>query len=340
MDISGYLDKKQNRDYAISFIRVLAMTLILCYHFFQYYGIRTHLNVGVYIFLCMSGYLYGRKKIDNWLQFYFKNFIKILLDMYIVLTIFLIVAYLDTDYSLTLENVLKQFLLIDGKAIGGVCHLWFITYILGCYILIPVFSSLIDRIADEQLASQLLAIVVIMAMIVICGIGRFNSACINSFFAGLFWAKIEKKGNIVVYKRILYTIAILSVLIQLFCDFNIGLLEGGVENDIYIFINVYVLGIAGCALFFSLKDLGEHVLKKPAGSKILERSGILTLDRLSYDIYLIHFPLILSKSCCLMNLINNDLLSVLLVIIVTLILALIVNNCTRIIKKGFFYDQQ
>lgn len=41
-----------------------------------------------------------------------------------------------------------------------------------------------------------------------------------------------------------------------------------------------------------------------------------------------------------MNLINNDLLSVLLVIIVSLILALIVNNCTRIIKKGFFYDQQ
>jgi hypothetical protein len=41
------------------------------------------------------------------------------------------------------------------------------------------------------------------------------------------------KGNIVVYKRILYTVAILSVLIQLFCDFNIGLLEGGVENNIY-----------------------------------------------------------------------------------------------------------
>ena len=64
-----------HRDLAISTVRSLAfMSIILC-HIFQYFGIELAwwFNVGVQIFLCMSGFLYGKKKIEGVLSFYKKT---------------------------------------------------------------------------------------------------------------------------------------------------------------------------------------------------------------------------------------------------------------------------
>lgn len=74
------------------------------------------------------------------------------------------------------------------------------------------------------------------------------------------------KGNIVVYKRILYTVAILSVLIQLFCDFNIGLFEGGVENDIYIRKCIRIRNCWLCAVFL-IKGLRRTCVKETSRVK-------------------------------------------------------------------------
>lgn len=60
-----------SRDPAISIIRVLAFLSIITCHIMQYYHceLAWWFNVGVQIFLCLSGYLYGRKSIDNELSF-------------------------------------------------------------------------------------------------------------------------------------------------------------------------------------------------------------------------------------------------------------------------------
>ena len=58
--------------YSISLLRMVAMLSIVSCHIFQYYGnfLAWWFNVGVQIFLCISGYLYGQKDIGEITAFY------------------------------------------------------------------------------------------------------------------------------------------------------------------------------------------------------------------------------------------------------------------------------
>lgn len=64
---------------AISHLRVLAMLSIVVCHFMQALNNQWAwvLNIGVQIFLFMSGFLYGHKHIDNWLNWVEKRITRV-----------------------------------------------------------------------------------------------------------------------------------------------------------------------------------------------------------------------------------------------------------------------
>lgn len=64
---------------AISHLRVLAMLSIVVCHFMQALNNQWAwvLNIGVQIFLFMSGFLYGHKHIDNWLNWFEKRITRV-----------------------------------------------------------------------------------------------------------------------------------------------------------------------------------------------------------------------------------------------------------------------
>ena len=79
---------KVDYDYSISLIRLIATFFIITCHIMQYLDVEPAwwFNVGVQIFLCISGFLYGKRdKISDDLTFYKKNIIKILVDYYVVI---------------------------------------------------------------------------------------------------------------------------------------------------------------------------------------------------------------------------------------------------------------
>ncbi len=53
---------------AISLVRIMAMFSIVLCHVFQAYNnsLAWRFNVGVQVFLVLSGYLYGHKEISGW----------------------------------------------------------------------------------------------------------------------------------------------------------------------------------------------------------------------------------------------------------------------------------
>lgn len=69
----------QQESAAISYLRVAAMTSIVVCHFMQ--ALDNHwawvFNIGVQVFLLMSGFLYGHKHITGWWQWYRRRFIRI-----------------------------------------------------------------------------------------------------------------------------------------------------------------------------------------------------------------------------------------------------------------------
>ena len=80
-------------DRSISVIRLIAFSFIITCHIQQYLNINLAwwFNVGVQIFLCISGYLYGGRDISDDIMFYKKQLVKILVPYYITVIIVIVI---------------------------------------------------------------------------------------------------------------------------------------------------------------------------------------------------------------------------------------------------------
>ena len=80
---------------AITWIRTIAMFSIVICHYLQAYGssLASVFNVGVPIFFCISGYLYGNKNISNWKKWFGARVLKVYVP-YLIFVIFSIPFYL------------------------------------------------------------------------------------------------------------------------------------------------------------------------------------------------------------------------------------------------------
>lgn len=84
---------------SIQLIRIMAMFMIIFDHLFM--GIDFPLkslvvqisNSGTFIFLFISGFLYGKREINNWLEWYGKRILRICIPMWIFMFIDFIVEY-------------------------------------------------------------------------------------------------------------------------------------------------------------------------------------------------------------------------------------------------------
>lgn len=76
---------------ALTYIRVLAMVSIVVCHLFQGFGLYHYssvFNVGVQVFLILSGFLYGSKIVSDWKGFLLGRIKKLYLPTIIVLIVF------------------------------------------------------------------------------------------------------------------------------------------------------------------------------------------------------------------------------------------------------------
>lgn len=137
---------------AISFVRFLAMCSIVTCHLLQVQHNRYCwlFNIGVQVFLAISGYLYGCKKIDKWKEWFKSRFVK----LYIPYALFLIVCtpiyFLFAPDNINIKLIIIHLLDLQGilgYGINGLGHLWFMSVIALCYLITP----LLQRIRKYQL---------------------------------------------------------------------------------------------------------------------------------------------------------------------------------------------
>lgn len=143
------ISETDRHDYSISVIRLVAIICIITCHMMQYFGfvLAWWFNVGVQIFLCISGFLYGQKRINNSvLNFYKKRFVKILKPYYITVVFAIVIEIIllhgDFDYVHGIATLLLR------SSFSGAGHLWFIPVILMCYVITPLLNAVRDR--DSQ----------------------------------------------------------------------------------------------------------------------------------------------------------------------------------------------
>ena len=311
------------------------MTMIIVCHFFQYYGnpLAWWFNVGVQVFLFISGYLYGQKtKIDP-IPFIKKNFYKILLDFLVYIGITYLFLVLILQESISLKLLLKQVLCIGY--LPGLKHLWYIPCILLCYLLTPFFSE-IDCYLRKQDRFYLFKLALILFCVQVIGLyytRNINSVWIICYAFGFYFSRyfVRNKKENVFYAISIVLCIILNLLIAtsfggyLLSTLNIykgSLLYSLIDNYGHIFLGVTIFTI----------------IYKAIPSKVLVTKPIILIlgmsDKYSYDIYLVHQFLIFgSTNLCILSIINDPILGILIVVMLISFSAAVLRTICKCISK-------
>lgn len=305
------------RDYKISIIRILAMLSIVSCHIFQSLNMQIAfwLNVGVQVFLFMSGYLYGQKTIKNNKTWIIKQFKKILVPYYIYVLLIFVVYLLLARNELTRENILSLFFLKTIFPLPkGLGHLWFILIILICYLITP----LLQKIVKSNIYSRKKKIILISIICIILESFFFQNKIYTEihnvicYILGYILAYEKGKEKSKILEFIVIFLAILSNVIKVFDISCNNIVLNSICN--ILTLNSHIL--LGSAIFIILYKLLKNI------NNILNETMKKYIDKIDsycYYIYITHHVFILGP----LSLINITPIFVvnLLIIIVCIIIS-------------------
>ena len=246
--------------------------------------------MGVQIFLCISGYLYGQKKIGDICSFYNRRFKKILIPYYIV---FLTAAVLELVFARNSFNVLRFGAgLLCRTTIAGGEHLWFVPVILLCYVLTPVLNVYCDRYIDSSRSLWVGTVLAIVAVSIFGGLfARFyNPAWLSCYVIGYALGVNEDRKRIA-DKMLLLLFGVIAMIgngIQIYFDYVRGIHLSGYIATAYQYFQNYNHVCLGVFLFLFLKSVFDRVTFGSRFKRALDIS-----DKYSYETYLVHQFLIL-----------------------------------------------
>ena len=309
-------DKRQatsdKYDYSISAIRFIAMLMIITCHFMQYLGMESAwwFNVGVQVFFVISGFLYGKKTIEQPLEFYKKSFSKILIPYWAFLLIAVIVQRIFVPDMFSWGKTFMAFLCLDR--LPGLEHLWFVQTILICYLILPLLLALKNELLNKTTLKAILGVIFVFLMIQFVGFSfkgysmapnRVTCFAVGIFFAGI----VQRKKSLFKLTIVLTALAVFSNLVRVFLRYIKGIpLKQSQLLDLF---TEYAHGLLGISLFLVL----YLVFKRAKECKLLKLS-----DEYSYCIYLVHQVFILGP-LSLMTITNNTVLSIAIISVLIII---------------------
>lgn len=318
----------EEKDYSISVIRLISMLMIISCHILQ--GLNNRwafwINVGVQIFFFMSGFLYGKKIIKNNKEFYKKRIIKVLVPYCIIFTIVLFLDFCFLNNSYPIKRIIGCFLGLGafGNNIPILTHTWFVSYILLCYILVPLLQFIFNKPNFKSNFLIFLVITLLIQILNIYEIINIEACWINNFIYGYFYGKCcneekqERKFNIFI-TILLVIIMPLAVIYQE----KIPIILPDILNTYSNIIVNYGHVLLGTSIFIILHKLFNKLnLRK---SKLL-----LFSDKYSYYIYLVHLIFIL-RSFSVLFLTKYLFINITLIILLSIISALLLKNITDLL---------
>lgn len=277
---------------SISMTRLFAMVMIIVCHMFQYYDYELcrWFNVGVQVFFVISGYLYASKEIDNPVKFIRKSFTKILIPYWIFLVIAIILYLKKYPQFLSFSTIVKT--LLCAGTIHGLGHLWFVGYILFCYLLTPYLFWIRKSIPSNTPAIKI--IVIYISIIVIFQVIEFAfnsyflpdriSCYIIGFFAADLISRFGERFKVCLM-WIFLIVALITNGIEVYSKYIASIVYSGIMMTLFNALCRYAHLFLGVALFFVM----ERVFQKINHSSVLKAS-----DKYSYPIYIVHLLFILS----------------------------------------------
>ena len=336
------LGKTDNKDYSISCARFIAMIFIVACHMMQRDGFASDIygahiewaywfNVGVQMFLFISGYLYGRKKKIDTVVFYKKSFPKLLIDYYVFIVIVLVAIHFSSLWDTDLSGVIGLFTF--SGTIPGLGHLWFIPVILFCYLLVPVFSEIIgaiDKRSDMRFWIESILLILLIHVVVKRLFPTFNPAWVNCFVIGMIYSRLEQRS--VVNKRVfaggVIGFCLLIIPLQFRLDYwphdefpwFIESRYGYFQNYGHVFLGILIVLI--------IRFIYNRISHSPSSTHFILRWS----DKYSYDVYLAHHVFVQSAFGCV-EFISNRWIALPLAVVLSLLSAILLYHISRFIRR-------
>lgn len=272
-------------------------------------------NIGVSMFIVLSGYLYGmnniKKPVYKW---YFKRWIRICVPEYIFVFI-LFVVHLALSDRIAPLNWIIQILNLQGFEIyvNGAEHLWYLTVILFCYLITPLLDKLFKT---EKPSSGVIFSVLLFVSVfsVVCAyiIHRHTAIYIvyillyiTAFLLGRYCESFVRKRNAFLCMACALAFAVIRLAGKYFID-------GSTLYDVFV-VGFTQGGIALCLLFVvcSLKKLKAF-------------KALVWFDKISYEFYLVHYMFLIGP-LYLFNLTPVNVVNWLIIAAISLVLAWILS---------------
>ena len=310
----------------ISYLRVFAMILILLCHIVQEYDnlyiqmTAQIFNVGVFIFIIISGYLYGCKEIKEksilWLV---KRSKRILIPLYVFMFYLLIINLIQSN-NIQITNWLAYIFNIQGLQIyvHGAEHLWYLTIIMVCYLITPILNKYRGYVISKNIyiiIPTLILLQIGISYLVNEQIGIYLIyiyAYILAYEIGLQWNKYRPKKtllNMIIIGGISFILRFLSRLIF----------------DDTILYNVIIVGysqaIVGFSIFYIFICLG---------TKVKSNKFINYIDSISFDIYLVHYMYMVGP-LRVMGITSNFVFNTIITLVISFITAILLNIICKFI---------
>lgn len=301
------------RDVSIQIIRIISMLLIILCHLVQemnnnYLAMSAQfLNVGVYIFLFLSGYLYGNKKLDNACSWLYNRFVKLMIPIYLFLIpVFLIYIYQDIFKIKYVFIHLFNLQRIFGTGIG-LGHLWFMTVLMFCYLITP----LLNKYKKNIIKDMPITIIILILSIITCFINKETGQILLYMFAYYIGYIYRNKKEVIFHNFIGTSCILFLIMIRL---------AGKMIFDQSVLYDAVIVSITQLGLAFLIFLMIKKIVKllKISNSPIINH-----FDNISYYIYICHYIFFVGP----VRLINNN--HLITSIIFTIIIIYIVSLCLQ-----------
>lgn len=317
MSNSGSLHITHSQSIAISVIRVLAMSLIIACHFAQVYGytIAFLLNVGVQIFFLTSGFLYGKIEVMQPLEFYKKRLLRVYVPYILVVAVVLLIQGLVGAWQFNFRDVLIYACNLQGfvsTSVDGLNHLWFLSVLMICYLLVPWLQRLLN-----YKPWLLVGVVIVVSLVEFFFIQKMYPICawIVLFIAGMVYGKYESPK---VSLSVLIGAAVLMTgMLPFFCLEHLTDPEWA-HYSVWLHCGLAIL------IFVAIYYLLPKFISETANLPVLKQ-----VDKISYEVYLIHHPLIMGP-LALLTVTPYVGLNIAIILITTVALAYV---CKQIVNK-------
>lgn len=315
----------------VSYARFIAMIMIVLCHYFQFFNIELAwwLNVGVQVFLIISGFLYGQREIKDPIAFCHRRCKKVLIPIYIYILGVTIYLRLVVHKSLSIGTVVRAF--TGARPYEGTEHLWFIPYIMFCYFITPLLYALKKKIEKKSIRYKalVLGMILISSEILYRSYGfYFWPSRVICYIMGYFWAIQVDEWEIdcIERKRVIRVIIIFATFlngVRIYFKYIAEVKFEGIVAILFDIFEQYSHVALGLALFVVCLELLSNA-KYNFWLKIS--------DKYSYYIYIVHH-LIVNSSYSVFLRVNNTLIGIIASVLIILLSAYVLYMITIQIDK-------